>query len=69
MPVLDEEAHLGEAVGAILNSDYSGPLQVVLALGPSQDATDEIAAGLAASDPRVRTVPTPTGRTAAAHFA
>jgi glycosyltransferase involved in cell wall biosynthesis len=66
MPVLDEEAHLGEAVGAILDSDYSGPLQVVLALGPSQDASDEIAAGLAAGDPRVRTVPNPTGRTAAA---
>ena len=66
MPVLDEEAHLGEAVDAILNSDYPGPLQVVLALGPSRDATDEIAASLTASDPRVRTVANPSGRTAAA---
>ena len=66
MPVLDEEAHLGEAVAAILASDYRGPLQVVLALGPSTDATDEIAAGLAQADPSVRTVINPTGRTAAA---
>lgn len=66
MPVLNEEAHLAEAVGAILASDYPGPLQVVLALGPSRDATDDIAARLAADDDRVRTVPNPTGRTAAA---
>jgi succinoglycan biosynthesis protein ExoA len=66
MPVLNEEAHLAEAVGAILDSDYAGPLQVVLALGPSQDATDDIAARLASSDDRVRTVSNPTGRTAAA---
>lgn len=66
MPVLNEEAHLAEAVGAILASDYAGPLQVVLALGPSEDATDDIAARLAAADDRVRTVPNPTGRTAAA---
>jgi glycosyltransferase involved in cell wall biosynthesis len=66
MPVLDEEAHLEEAVGAILDSAYDGPLQVVLALGPSRDGTDAIAARLVANDSRVRTVPNPTGRTAAA---
>lgn len=36
MPVLNEEDHLAEAVGAILDSDYAGPLQVVLALGPDR---------------------------------
>lgn len=66
MPVLDEEAHLEEAVAAILGSAYDGPLQVVLALGPSRDGTDIVAARLAEADPRVRTVPNPTGRTAAA---
>lgn len=66
MPVLDEEAHLEEAVGAILDSEYPGPLQVVLALGPSRDDTNAIAARLVDADPRVRTVPNPTGRTAAA---
>ena len=65
MPVLDEEAHLTESVEAILASHYSGPLELVLALGPSRDSTSEIAAGLAAQDPRVVTVANPTGRTAA----
>jgi glycosyltransferase involved in cell wall biosynthesis len=66
MPVLDEEAHLVEAVQAILASSYAGPLEVVLALGPSRDGTDAIASRLAETDPRVVTVPNPTGRTAAA---
>ena len=66
MPILDEEAHLAEAVRGVLNSAYAGPLQVVLALGPSQDATDSVAADLAAADARVVCVPNPTGRTAAA---
>lgn len=66
MPVLDEEAHLADSVRAILESSYDGPLQVVLALGPSRDASDAIAIQLAAADPRVRTVVNPSGRTAAA---
>jgi glycosyltransferase involved in cell wall biosynthesis len=36
---------------------------VVLALGPSTDRTDDVAARLAADDPRVRTVRNPSGRT------
>jgi len=65
MPVLNEELHLREAVERVLAQDYAGPLEVVLALGPSTDGTDEIAAALAVADPRVMTVPNPTGRTAA----
>ncbi|MGN6302107.1 MAG: glycosyltransferase family 2 protein [Angustibacter sp.] len=63
MPVLNEERHLAEAVRAVLGQDYGGPVQVVLALGPSRDRTDEVAAALAADDPRVTTVPNPSGRT------
>lgn len=62
MPILDEQRHLREAVTAILEQDYDGPIEVVLALGPSSDSTDRIAAELA-QDPRVRTVPNPSGRT------
>lgn len=65
MPVLNEELHLQEAVERVLAQDYQGQLDVVLALGPSTDATDSIAAQLTATDPRVRTVSNPTGRTAA----
>jgi glycosyltransferase involved in cell wall biosynthesis len=65
MPVLDEERHLADAVRHILAQDYPGPLELVIALGPSRDRTDEIAAGLCAADPRVRTVPNPSGKTPA----
>ncbi|GAA5033769.1 hypothetical protein GCM10023258_33910 [Terrabacter aeriphilus] len=63
MPLLNEERHLRDAVAMILAQDYSGPLEVVLALGPSTDRTDEVAAAVAAADPRVRLVPNPSGRT------
>ncbi len=63
MPLLNEERHLREAVAMILAQDYAGSLEVVLALGPSTDRTDEVAAEIAAEDPRVRLVRNPTGRT------
>ena len=63
VPVLNEERHLADAVGRILDQDYPGPLEVVLALGPSRDRTDQVAAELGARDPRVRSVRNPTGRT------
>ena len=63
LPVLNEERHLADAVGSILAQDYPGPIEIVLALGPSTDHTDDVAARLAAEDPRVRTVRNPTGRT------
>jgi len=66
MPVLDEERHLRSAVRHILEQEYDGELEVVIALGPSSDRTDEIAAELAREDPRVHTVPNPSGRTPAA---
>jgi glycosyltransferase involved in cell wall biosynthesis len=66
MPVLNEERHLRNSVRHILEQDYPGELEVVIALGPSQDRTDRIAAELVAEDPRVHTVPNPTGRTPAA---
>lgn len=65
MPVLNEERHLAEAVRRISAQDYPGPVEIVLALGPSSDRTDAVAAELAAADPRVRTVPNPSGATPA----
>ena len=65
LPVLNEEAHLEESITAILAQDYRGLFEVILALGPSQDRTDEIAKSLAARDSRVKLVANPTGKTAA----
>jgi succinoglycan biosynthesis protein ExoA len=65
MPVLNEERHLRAAVEQLLAQQYEGRLEVVLALGPSVDRTDDIAAEIAATDPRVRLVRNPSGRTPA----
>lgn len=59
MPVLNEREHLENAVRTILAQDYAGEKQILLALGPSSDGTDEIASRLAADDPRVSLVPNP----------
>ena len=64
LPVLNEEAHLAESISAILSQDYRGAFEVILALGPSQDRTDEIAKSLSDRDPRVKLVANPTGKTA-----
>ncbi|MEV4263324.1 glycosyltransferase family 2 protein [Kribbella sp. NPDC049584] len=66
MPVLNEERHLEEAAGRVLEQDYPGELEVVLAIGPSKDRTQEIADKLAEKDPRITIVPNPTGKTPAA---
>lgn len=65
MPVLNEERHLAEAVAAITAQDYQGDLQIALALGPSTDSTDRVAAQLQAADPRIILVPNPAGKTPA----
>jgi succinoglycan biosynthesis protein ExoA len=66
MPVRNEERHLAEAVNAVLGQDYQGPLELVLAVGPSKDKTERIAERLAAADPRIIVVPNPSGERPAA---
>ncbi len=63
LTVLNEEHHLRSAIASVLAQDYPGEIEVVIALGPSRDATDRVAAELAAADPRVSTVANPSGRT------
>ena len=63
MPVLDEEQHLEASVRRVLDQDWAGELELVLALGPSSDRTEEVAERLAAQEPRLRLVPNPSGRT------
>ena len=61
MPVRNEERHLAEAVRAVLSQDYPGDLELVLAVGPSHDQSDEISKRLAAADSRITVVPNPSG--------
>lgn len=62
MPVRNEERHLEEAVSHVLRQDYPGDIEVVLAVGPSKDRTEEIAAKLAVADGRVTVVANPLGQ-------
>jgi succinoglycan biosynthesis protein ExoA len=59
MPVLNEARYLRRAVASVLAQDVPGPLELVLALGPSTDGTTEIAHQLAAADPRIVLVDNP----------
>jgi glycosyltransferase involved in cell wall biosynthesis len=65
LPVLNEEKHLEHAVHSILSQDYLGPIEVILAIGPSHDRTREIADAISKRESRVVLVDNPTGRTAA----
>jgi succinoglycan biosynthesis protein ExoA len=61
MPVRNEERHLAEAARRVLAQEYDGEIEVILAVGPSRDATQQIADRLAAEDPRVTVVANPSG--------
>jgi succinoglycan biosynthesis protein ExoA len=62
MPVRNEEPYLADAVDHVLGQDYPGAIELVLAVGPSRDRTEQIARDIAASDPRVTVVASPTGK-------
>ena len=66
LPILNEERFLADAINAILAQKYLGPLEIILALGPSKDKTNEIAADIARSNSQVVFLQNPSGRTAAA---
>ena len=64
LPILNEEADLQNCISAILQQDYAGEIEIILALGPSKDKTNQIASDLAAGDKRIKLVNNPTGQTA-----
>ena len=66
VPVLQEADYLQTAVEHLLQQDYQGPLEIVLALGPSTDGTNEIAARLANEHKQLRLVDNPSGKTPSA---
>ncbi len=66
MPVRNEERHLAESVRHVLSQDYPGEFELVLAVGPSADRTEQIARDLAAAEPRLTVVANPAGKIPAA---
>jgi succinoglycan biosynthesis protein ExoA len=65
MPVLNEVTEVRAAVASLLEQDYTGPVEVILALGPSIDGTNELVAEMSAADPRIRAIDNPVGSTPA----
>lgn len=65
MPVLNEVTEVRAAVASLLDQDYSGVFEVILALGPSIDGTNELVAEMSAADPRIRAIDNPAGSTPA----
>jgi succinoglycan biosynthesis protein ExoA len=65
MPVLNDASHVRAAVESILEQQYDGPVEVLIALGPSIDGTAELVADLAARDDRVRVLENEVGSTTA----
>jgi succinoglycan biosynthesis protein ExoA len=63
MPVLNEVEHIEAAVRSLTSQDYRGPFEIVLALGPSVDGTNEIIAELSRQDPRIRAIANEAGST------
>jgi GT2 family glycosyltransferase len=61
MPVRDAEGHLAESVSHVLSQAYPGEIELLLAVGPSKDQTEQVAKELAAGDPRIKVVANPTG--------
>jgi succinoglycan biosynthesis protein ExoA len=66
MPVLNEEAHLESAIDRLLAQDYQGDIVIVLAVAPSGDRTETIAAELAERHPNLSVVINPSGKTPSA---
>ncbi|MEV1130302.1 glycosyltransferase family 2 protein [Agromyces sp. NPDC049794] len=65
MPVLNDVTHVRVAVESILAQDYEGPVEVLIALGPSIDGTAELVADLAQRHPDVRVLENEVGSTPA----
>jgi hypothetical protein len=59
MPVLNEHDYLRRAVETVLEQQVDGPVEIVLALGPSSDGTTELAQQLATEDDRILLVDNP----------
>lgn len=63
MPVLNEVHHIEAAVLSLIDQDYAGSFEVVLALGPSVDGTNQVLDRLSHADPRIRLIENELGST------
>ena len=64
MPVRNEEKYLEGAVRAVLQQEFEGNTELVLAIGPSHDKTAEVSQELTKTYPQLKVVDNPGGDTA-----
>ena len=64
MPVRNEEKYLEEAVRAVLQQEFNGSPELVLAIGPSHDKTAAVAQALTKTYTQLKVVDNPGGDTA-----
>jgi len=66
MPVLNEQHYLASAVESVFGQSVPGEMELVLALGPSKDGTDDVAKTLKKKyGTKLQLVKSPTGLTSA----
>lgn len=63
MPVLNDVTHVGAAVESLLSQDYRGEFDVVIAVGPSIDGTNELVEQMGRADRRITVVENAAGTT------
>lgn len=63
VPVLNEERHLRASIDRVLAQHYPGEVEIVLAIGPSKDATHAVAEQLAREHAEITIVDNPSGTT------
>ncbi len=65
MTVQNEAGHLADSIGSVLAQNWPGPLQILVAIGPSVDETVAVARRMASDDERIELFDNPTGKTPA----
>jgi len=63
MPVLNEVEHIEAAIDSLSAQDYTGPYEIIPALGPSVDGTNDVIQAMAAKDQHLRPIPNELGST------
>jgi glycosyltransferase involved in cell wall biosynthesis len=66
MPLRNGARDLRHSVGAVLSQDYPGRLELIIAVGPSDDDSEALARQLAEADDRMTVVDNPPGTTPSA---
>ncbi len=66
IPARDNGEHLRASVDSVLNQTYTDVKEIILGVAPSTDDTEKISRELEITNPRIKVVPNPSGKTASA---